>query len=218
MARARRKEGGGGNTAIRERRRQQLIESTIAAIAKRGFSDTTMADVARGAKLSYGTVNFHFTSKDALLVETLRAMAEEYRAVWTRAVEKAGSAPADRLAALCLAALDPAVCTRKKLAVWHAFYGEAKSRPKYREICGARDREHLEACMALAHQLIAEGGYSHLDARVVARALEALTDGLWLELLLSGNGFDRDGARGTVRAVLASLFPNHFPMDKRAAA
>lgn len=208
----------GENTAIRERRRQQLIESTMASIAKRGFAETTMADVAKGAKLSHGIVNFHFRSKDQLLVETLRFVTEEYRSNWTRAIEKAGPGVADRLAAFYLADFDPTVCTRKKLAVWHAFYGEAKSRPTYREICGASDQQRSDAGIDLVRRIIADGGYRHLDAAATARGLDALTDGLWLQLLLSTEKFDRDGARRTVQAHLACVFPKHFSFAERDAA
>ena len=190
----------------------------MASIAKRGFAETTMGDVARGAKLSHGTVNFHFRSKDQLLVETLRHVADEYREAWRRAVDRAGPGAADKLAALCLAAFDPAVCTRRKLAVWHAFYGEAKSRPNYLKICGERDQEHLAAAIDYVGQVIAEGPYPQRDAALIARGLEALTDGLWLELVLAPGPFDREGARDTVRAYLTCLFPGHFPAAERSAA
>lgn len=74
-------------------RRQQLIESTIESIAKRGFAETTMADVAEGAGLSRGIVNFHFVSKEMLLNETLNYLAREYREVWKRALERAAPSP-----------------------------------------------------------------------------------------------------------------------------
>jgi len=217
-ARARASGGGGENSAIRERRRQQLIESTMASIAKRGFAETTMADVAKGAKLSHGIVNFHFKSKDQLLVETLRHLTEEYRGVWTRAVAKAGPGVADKLLALYLADFDPAVCTRKALAVWHAFYGEAKSRPTYREICGASDQQRIDAGIELVREIIAEGDYRHLAPELTARGFDALTEGLWQELLLSTGRFDREGARRTVRVFLACLFPKHFSFAERDAA
>ncbi len=217
-ARSNARSNSGERTATRELRRQQLIESTIASIAKRGLSYTTMANVAEGARLSHGIVNFHFRSKEQLLIETLRYVVEEYRSVWTRAVEKAGPVVADKLSAFYLADLDPAVCTRKKLAVWHAFYGEAKSRPTYREICDASDQERIDAGIELAGRIIAEGGYRHLDPRATTRGLDALSDGLWLHLLLSTDKFDRDAARETLRVFLACLFPEHFPLSERDAA
>ena len=41
-----------GRKASKEVRRQQLIEATIDSLAKRGYSETTMADVADGAGLT----------------------------------------------------------------------------------------------------------------------------------------------------------------------
>jgi AcrR family transcriptional regulator len=76
---------------IKETRRVQLIEATIDSIAKRGFAKTTLADVAREAKLSQGIVNFYFKSKKALLIATLRHMVDEYESFATAAMRRAGA-------------------------------------------------------------------------------------------------------------------------------
>src|SRR6187402_566373 len=83
-----------GRKASKEVRQLQLIEATIDSLAKRGYSETTMADVADGAGLSRGIVNFHFESKEKLLVATLQHMADEYSAHWRAALLKAGDDPA----------------------------------------------------------------------------------------------------------------------------
>src|SRR5215216_1094708 len=82
-----------GRKASKETRQLQLIEATIDSLAKRGYSETTMADVADGAGLSRGIVNFHFESKEKLLVATLQYMADEYSSHWSSALEKAGDDP-----------------------------------------------------------------------------------------------------------------------------
>ena len=66
-------------TAPPEERREQLIQATIRCVADRGLADTTIATVAQEAGLSQGIVNLHFRSKDGLLTETLRYLADEYR-------------------------------------------------------------------------------------------------------------------------------------------
>ena len=48
-------------------------------IARKGLSNTSIGDVATEAGLSQGIVNLHFESKDNLLTETLRTLANEYR-------------------------------------------------------------------------------------------------------------------------------------------
>lgn len=204
--------------ATRELRRQQLIESTIDSIAKRGFAETTLANVADGAGLSRGIVNFHFRSKDALLVETLRYLTEDYRGTWMRAVERAGPDPADRLWAMVEADFDPAICNRKKIAVWYAFWGEAKSRPTYLEVCDAADQAYTGTMRELCRQVAEAGGYDEVEPQLVADGLNAMLNGMWLNLLLDPAGFDRAANKRTCLAYLASSFPGHFTPTRCLAA
>ena len=199
--------------ATREFRKAQLIESTIDSIAKRGFSETTLADVAAGAGLSRGIVNFHFQSKEQLLVETLQMIAEEYREVWQKALAKAGDATVSRLIAMVNADFDPAVCNRKKIAVWYAFWGEAKSRPTYLKLCADRDHEYADAFLQVTRQMIEEGGYEGLNPEMVSTGLAALTDGLWLDFLVDPKQFDRDRSKATAFLFLSALFPRHIGPD-----
>ena len=124
-----------GRTASKEMRRQQLIDATIESIAKHGLSETTMATITRTANLSYGIVNFHFRSKELLLIETIGFLAEEHRAQWRRLYDRTGSSAKEKLSALVESDFHPSVCNRKKLTVWFAFYGEQKYRAAYRERC-----------------------------------------------------------------------------------
>lgn len=57
-------------------RRQQLLDAAREVLARRGYHDTTMADVARAAGLSYGVAYWYFASKDEL-VHALMAAEEE---------------------------------------------------------------------------------------------------------------------------------------------
>jgi TetR/AcrR family transcriptional repressor of bet genes len=198
----------------KERRRIELIEATIESIARRGFAETTLADVADIAGLSRGIVNFYFKSKDQLFANTLRFLADEYRQAWQRALAKAGTAPADRLRAMVMVNFEPRVCSRKKLAVWFAFFGEAKSRPAYLAVCGERDREYWQALAGLVEAVIADGGYPH-PAEQVARLLDTVTDGMWLSRLMDRAGAAPELFVESVELLLATLFPRHFPRPER---
>jgi AcrR family transcriptional regulator len=193
-------------------RRQQLIEATIAVLAARGYAALTIADVARQAGLSPGIVIFHFTSKDGLLAAALTALAEEYRNHWQGALRRAGPAPADRLTALLLSDFDTTVFTPERLAAWIAFWGEAQGRPVYDQICSSHDDERRASLEALCGALCAEGGYDH-DPRLVMRALDAMSDGLWLALAASAarqpGRLTAAHAQKTIISALAAFFPNH---------
>ncbi len=187
-------------------RRQELIDATIDSLAKRGYDATTTAVVADGAGLSRGIVNFHFESKDKLLVETLRYLSDEYRNHWREALKAAGPGPAERLSALVAADFDRKVCTQRKLAAWGAFWGEAKSRPTYRALCSANDDEYQNTVIGLCRDLAEPGR----DPQLIARGIVAMLDGLWHHLMVSPKEFRREEALAVARAQLGIAFPSHF--------
>ena len=201
-----------GRKASKETRRQQLIEATIDSLAKRGYSETTMADVADGAGLSRGIVNFHFESKDKLLVATLQYMADEYSAHWRASLQKAGSEPAKQLAALVASDFDRAICTKRKLGAWCAFWGEAKSRPTYQALCGARDEAYQNVFVDLCRRRKADGGYD-FDPHTTALGLSAMLEGLWLRLMMGTEEVTRETAHHAAVEYLASAFPKHFSRE-----
>ena len=197
-------------TASREQRRRQLISATMKCIARKGLSSTTLGDVAREAGLSQGIVNLHFESKDNLLRETLRHLADEYKANFVRTLEQSGPGAADKLLALMELDLRPSVIDRRKIAVWFAFWGEVKSRPTYRKICDERDQYYDEATEDLCNTIIAEGKYRDISAKSAAITLTSMTNGLWLSCLISPKTFDRDEARTAIIELLQRFFPKHY--------
>ena len=205
-----------GRKASKETRRQQLIEATIDSLAKRGYAETTMADVADGAGLSRGIVNFHFESKEKLLVATLQYMADEYSVHWRSALQKAGDDPARQLGALVAADFDRSICNRRKLAAWCAFWGEAKSRPTYQALCGARDEGYQNVFIDLCRRLKADGGYD-FDAHSTALGLSAMLEGLWLRLMMGTEEVTRETAHHAAGEFLASVFPKHFSRENPRA-
>jgi TetR/AcrR family transcriptional repressor of bet genes len=193
-------------------RRKQLIMAAIDSISKRGFSDTTLRHVTKKAKLSHGVVNYHFESKEALYDATLGYLAKEHYDIWTQYCEKAAPTPAHQLAAIIEADFDRKICTHKRLAVWFAFWGQAKYRPNYLKIHNQYDNERYARIAENCGALIAEGGYAELDAKRTTRMIEALTDGSWLCLMLYPGGSDREECRDDCLAALARFFPKHFPI------
>ncbi len=196
--------------ASKEARRQQLIQATIRSIAKFGLSDTTIATVAREAQLSMGIVNLHFQSKQGLLIETLKSVADEYKDAWEKALTHAGPSNAEKLEALVNVDFCRAVCDRTKIAVWFAYWSETKSRPTYRKLCAERDRRYDRELSELVKALVAEGDYQALDVDMVTNAISAMSAGLWLDLLVDPRSMTRERARHSCRMFLCQLFPKHF--------
>jgi len=197
-------------TASREMRKQQLIDATIKCISRKGLGSTTLGDVAKMAGLSQGIVNLHFNSKENLLNETLRYLSQEYRSRFAQVLEKSPPSAAEKLLALMEMDLGPAICDRRKLAVWFAFWGEVKAVPTYQKICEAHDSSYNAQLIELCQTIIDEGSYRDIDATTVRNALSAMTDGLWLSYLISPRTFDREAALDAVYSYLRAIFPEHY--------
>lgn len=196
-------------TLSRETRRVQLIEATIETLAERGFSRTTLTEVARTAGLSHGLVLFHFETKEKLLAETLAYLAEEYRANWTGALAQAGDDPARQLNALIEADFNLSVFTPARLSAWCAFWGEAQSRPLYQALCGSKDEDYNRRMEAICARLIVEGDYGGSPERL-ARIARVTIEGVWLDQMTMQTPYATAEALATVRLCVARLFPRHF--------
>jgi len=177
-----------------------------------GLAQMTLAHVAGEAGLSRGIVNFHFESKDRLLLDTLTRLSAEYDATWREGLAAAGPAPAERLRALLIADLSETLCTPKKLAAWFAFFAESGARGEYRDLCWARDDAFLSAITEPCEALEADARYGY-DPRRTAMAIYAMQDGLWLRLMLGNAELTRKEALAISLGMLGTLFPRHYEPD-----
>ena len=200
------------------RRRRQLVEAAISCIAAHGLSGTTVVKVSQAAGLSPGIVNFYFQSKDALLLATLRYVAEEFERRRLEAVRSAGDDPVRQLEAVIDSAFAPAVCNPRWVAVWLAFWGEARARDDYMRVCGKRDAAYMRQTVALFERIAQQGGYRELDAVALGTAFTHMLNSLPEETLDETEPWDRERAEQTCRRFLASVFPAEFGAPRAPAA
>jgi TetR/AcrR family transcriptional repressor of bet genes len=113
---------------------------------------------------------------------------------------------------------EPPISNRNRIAAWFAFYGEAKSRPTYMDVCTEIDCVNYSAVGELCRTIIAEGGYANLDPELIVQGLSAMAEGLWLDLLISPRTNDLEKSRKTMSTYLGALFPKHFPIARQKDA
>lgn len=203
--------------ALQNERKRLLIEATVRAIHTYGLSNLTLAKIAGLAGLTAGTVNFHFASKESLLLATLKYLAEEFDLAIQKALAIAGSDPAMCLRALVDANLQPKLADSRKIAVWYAFMSEASSREDYQRICDDRDSAYYRSVLELCRRIAAsQPAKRRSDAEAVAYGLVGLLELIWQEILFSGAEFNGETARRRCAAYLASVFPGVFPMPGEA--
>ncbi|MEO2175321.1 MAG: SRPBCC family protein, partial [bacterium] len=201
------------NLTLQAERRMLLINATMTAISIHGFSNLTLAKISALAGLTAGTVNFHFETKEALLLATLRSVAEEFEFTVDQATQGVGQDPVKQLTALIEASLSDEIIDFKKVAVWYAFFSEANSREDYHDICGNRERKYAQTVLSVCDEIISSAGKQRqLNAKAISRAICGLVDEIWQEILFEGEDFDLVQARCQCSAFLASVFPWCFEM------
>ncbi len=187
----------------------KLISSTIKNLSKKGINELTMQDVSKGAGLSQGIVNFHFKSKELLLIETLRFISNEYLHSFQKSIAKAGNDPRKKIVGIIENDFSKKICTIEKVAVWFTFFSEIKYKPAYRQICKERDLYYQSVTENIFSELIKKEKIK-LSQKNLARGFQALIMGLWLDQLEDPDTFNRMQSKKICFEFIKSNFPKQF--------
>ncbi len=153
---------------VKDKRKQQLMEANMASIARRGLTDTTIAHVSKGADMSRGIVNFYFTSKEKMMLETLGFIAQEYTQAWQEALaakQKETSEAYALIESILKTLTSDKICTNKRMAVWAAFIGHACTHEAYAKIIRDTDETLLQKLKELWQKQSGDAKLGELRAR-----------------------------------------------------
>lgn len=182
-------------------RRQSLIEATARVLARDGATGASVRTIAVEAGVSPGLVNHYFAGIDALIAATYSMVGDRVSAALAEAVANAGPEPRARLTAYVTASFAPPIADRALLATWVAFWS-LTAKPL---IAARHDAIYADYRRDL-ERLLGDCGIAPAEHRLIAIAIAALVDGLWLELCLSPDSFTAGEARSLAERQIASYF------------
>jgi TetR/AcrR family transcriptional repressor of bet genes len=182
-------------------RRQSLIAATARVLAAKGAAGVSVRTICAEAGVSAGLLRHYFDSLSDAIAETYRDTGAQIDRALEQAVASAGPDPRDRLLAYLAANFRPPIATPDLVATYVAFWSLTRSDPTVAavraEVYGAF-RSGIEQHLRAYRPELA-------DVRVVAVALTALIDGLWLELSLGQAPFSADEAEALAAQWLDAL-------------
>lgn len=179
-------------------RRQQLLDAAVAYVAERGIGDLSLRQLAAALGTSHRMLVYHFGSKQALLVAVVQEVEARQRAVLTDLGGDATLSPTELGRRLWQRLTDPALAPSERL--FFELYGQAL---QGREHTTALLDQVVESWMAPATELNVHYGLEPSAARALARLGVAVTRGLLLDLLATG---DRAGVDAAMEQFLA-IYP-----------
>jgi AcrR family transcriptional regulator len=192
----------------REARRHAILSAAAALYDRAGYAGVTMADIARRSRLAKGTVFLYFPTKEAVFLDLLDGMLDE----WLHALHD-------------VVAADDARWSAERLA--HAFADTLRARPALRRL--------LPLCHGVLERNVEDGQLAAFKQRLLRRlfgigavvelkvGLSRRADGVRLLLFawaliigLAGQEPSGAAARVLARSELEPLRPD-FDRDLRVA-
>lgn len=182
---------------IEEARRRQIVETAIQTIATHGFSQTSLAEIAKQAGISKGVISYHFDGKDELVEEILRSLLRKPAEFIKERVGRCGTAR-ERLSAYIDANFEYMKSNRADYVALVDLWGQRGS-------AGGANHFNAEAYEPSRHYLahILEAGRASGEFRPVpvpstASLIQATIDGVMLQWVFDESAIDLDVARDEV--------------------
>lgn len=165
-------------------RRDQILAAATVLIARRGYHNVRVADIARYCGTSTATVHYHFPGKEAALHAALAYYDRSFRARVERELGQLTSAR-DKLRRLIDVQLPVTAGDVDEWSVWVQFSSQAMLEPRLRPAQRLVYSDWRRLVVELLHECRAEGLCANADVEALADRFTAMVDGLAIQILAS---------------------------------
>lgn len=165
-------------------RRGQIVQAASAVLARQGYGDTSLKDVAREAGVAPGLLHYYFESKQELLLEVVVRMEREVISDWQAAVADIED-PIERI----VAALDHVAerCSQQPefFRLLFDLYNLGLSSPALRTRCAEMWNHFIDEIEAEVRRVLGRlPAYAVVPPRDLAGAIAGAIDGIALSGLV----------------------------------
>jgi AcrR family transcriptional regulator len=199
-----------------EEARNRILVAAADCIVRDGLVNVRMAGIARTAGVSSGLVHYHFATKEQLFTEVLSHSSAISQALTERALERAGTQPAQRLSAF----LDRCLPSDEQLThdwrLWQELDLLCLRQPALAKV-GTDVYETIYASITdIIETGVAAGVFAldTQDARLVAETAVALCDGAGARVVAPGPDLSLEEARAMVLNAVGRLVGNDGPLPR----
>jgi len=169
-----------------DQRKSEILEAAVQVIIDVGFTEMTVADVAKVAGVSTALVHYHFSSKADLITAAVRVACDDDKELRNSIADGPGSV-VHRLDRVLCGSLPPDPSDGSWL-LWIETWGETRRMPSLREVMADLTEHEIEVIYRLFDEGAEAGEFECSDAVRAAARLSALRDGLAIQQTLFGAG------------------------------
>jgi AcrR family transcriptional regulator len=179
--------------------KQRLLDSVVEAAMEGGIADKSLRAIAEAAGTSHRMLIHHFGSREGLLVELIRAVEQRQRDVLAELASDGVADQAEPDLRFWEHLRSPELAPLERL--FFEVYGQAL---QGREWATALLDGIVEDWVGPVAETLVGDGLDAQSARVVARLGVAVTRGLLLDVLATGEAREVDAAMAYFSGMLAS--------------
>jgi TetR/AcrR family transcriptional repressor of bet genes len=172
-------------------RKPQLVQATMRVIDRVGLHSASIALISKEAGVSTGIINHYFGGKHGLLEETMREILRQLSLTVT---ERLSTIPKDahqqRINAIIDGNFVGYQAENKVAKTWLAFWSYSVHDPELHRLQKVNEKRLLSHLKIELNAL-----FDKEQAELIAHAIAALIDGIWLRGTLNPQGIDAHKAR-----------------------
>lgn len=184
---------------VAESPRDRLLAAVMAHVERHGIGDLSLRELAAAVGTSHRMLIYHFGSKEGLMVALVQAVEAGQRAFWSRLFAEPAVEPVEAARTMWRRLADPSLHPQERL--FFELYGQAlQGRPGTE---GFLD-DIVDSWVAVLADQAERRGTPPGEARAAARLAVAVTRGLLLDLLATG---DRERVDEALEEYLRLCFP-----------
>jgi AcrR family transcriptional regulator len=169
-----------------DQRKIEILDAAVQVIIDVGFTEMTVADVAKRAGVSTALVHYHFSSKVELIAAALRRACDEDKELRDSIADGGGSV-VHRLDRVLCGSL-PSDLTDASWLLWIETWGETRRLAALRDAMDDLSAHEIAVIYRLFDEGEANREFTCDDHAGAAARLSALRDGLAIQQTLFGAG------------------------------
>jgi len=172
-------------------RKSQIINATIECIARYGYNNFSMQDVARIADVSKGIIHYYFLNKEDLMMAVLDRVAGDIEGLLNDINERTQD-PVERLKLLVRICFGVVREKREYYCINMDFWTQINQKEKVRQAVARHYTKFRTATASVVQVGIDSGRFKKVDAAHAASMLIAVVDGISLQWLFDETVFVYD--------------------------
>lgn len=187
---------------IEAARRQQIIEATIQTIAKSGYSQASLAEIAKAIGVSKGVISYHFASKDDLIAQVIATLQAKSSAYLRSQVDGQASATG-KLRAFIEASFTFAQTHRDHMVTLIELlvsFGSPEERQRFYAGGYGLARSYLEAILASGQQT---GEFRLLSTTTLAALILSSVDGAIMQWVFDEHAINMNDCQNELVALFS---------------